>query len=149
MLPPLFYMGSPCTGQRSQTYGGPGVLRISLFRSEAYVSFLSEFSAPLSTLELLKREYSPEDLETYIGTPLFQCFLFRSILACILVLSAYSHIDLFLCTNMRLSKDKKKKLADLLAKKRTASRHPLPLRHRRPLLLILPIQPLPPLTLEG
>ena len=50
----------------------------------------------MNTLELLKREFSPEDLETYIGTPLFLCLLFYPIFACILVLSAYSRIDLLL-----------------------------------------------------
>ena len=57
---------------------------------------LSRLSVLLNTLELLKREFSPEDLETYIGTPLFSCLLLYPILACILVLFTYSHIDLLL-----------------------------------------------------
>jgi len=69
-------------------------------------------SAPLNTLELLKREFSPEDLKTYIGTPLFLCLLLYPILSCILVLFTY--------TNMGFNNDKKKKLVDLLAKRRAA-----------------------------
>ena len=47
------------------------------------------FIAPLSTLELLQREYSPKDLENYIGIPSLLGFLFRSGLACILCLFLY------------------------------------------------------------
>ena len=57
---------------------------------------LSGLSAPLNTLELLKCEFSPEDLETYIGTSLFSCLLLYPIFACILVLFTYSRIDLLL-----------------------------------------------------
>jgi len=82
--------------------------------------FFSEFTAPLSTLELLKREYNPEGLESYIGTPSLLGFLFCSGFACILVLFAFTLIC-FCYTCMRLNEEKKRKLADLLAKQRAAA----------------------------
>ena len=82
---------------------------------------LSEFTAPLSTLELLKREYSLEDLESYIGIPSLSCFLFCYGLACILLLFACFILTCFYYTDMRLSEDKKRKLADLLPKQRAAT----------------------------
>jgi len=90
-------------------------------QDQGVCELLSEFSAPLSTLELLKREYSPEDLESYIGTLLFLCFSFCFSLACILVLFACSILTCFFYTDMLLSKEKKKKLAYLLAKQRVAA----------------------------
>jgi len=76
---------------------------------------LSGFAVPLSTLELLKHEYSPEDLESYIGIPSFY-FGF----SCIIVLFAFI-LTCFCYTGMRLNEDKKRKLADLLAKQRAAA----------------------------
>jgi len=82
--------------------------------------FLSEFTAPLNTLELLKREYSPEDLESYIGIPSLLGFLLCYGLACIMVLFAFI-LTCFYYTGNHLSEDKKRKLADLLAKQRAAA----------------------------
>jgi len=64
--------------------------------------FLSEFTAPLSTLELLKREYNLEGLESYIGTPSLLGFLFCYGLACILVL--FDFILICLCYKIRCTK---------------------------------------------
>jgi len=76
---------------------------------------LSRFVAPLSTLELLKREYRPEDLDSYIGTSPFCsssssiCVSFAFMLTC------------FYCIGMHLNEDKKRKLADLLVKQRAVA----------------------------
>ena len=81
--------------------------------------FLSGLPAPFSTLELLKHEFSPKSLKTYISV------FSRSNTSCFISL-AFSPCRLLpvltccLCVDMGFNKDKKKKLVDLLAKRRAA-----------------------------
>ena len=72
---------------------------------------LSGLSASLNTLELLKREFSPKDLETYIGTLLLPCFLLCPIFTCILVLFTLSRIDLLLLHRYGLQQRQEEEVA--------------------------------------
>jgi len=64
----------------------PNLRRVQCFKDLSTLEkdvceLFSGFATPLSTLELLKREYSPEDLDSYTGT-----FPFHPSFSCILVL---------------------------------------------------------------
>jgi len=114
-------MGFPYIERRSQTFREPEVLRIFPLRSEEYASF-SLGSLPLLTLW----SYSSVSLAPKILKPIsvLPCShasyfipFFSAYLSCLL--TPVSTCCFY--TDMGFNKDKKKKLADLLAKQRTAA----------------------------
>ena len=114
-------MGFPYIGQRSQTFREPGVLRIFSLRSEEYASSSLD-SLPLSALwsyssvSLAQRVLRHISTFSHSHTSCFISFLL-AYLPCSLspVLTCCFRVD------MGFNKDKKKKLADLLAKRRMAA----------------------------
>jgi len=63
---------------------------------------LSGLPTPFNTLELLKREFSPKNLKTYISIFLLPCLLFHFIFACILALLIISCVNLLLSSRYGL-----------------------------------------------
>ena len=78
--------------------------------------FHSGLLAPFNTLELLKHEFSPKSLKTYIGIP---SYISPSLAVSLRFL--YPALTCCLCANMGFSNNKKKKLVDLLDKRKAAA----------------------------